>query len=195
MNESDFFFFFCPYKRSFPRKNRLIPPQGFAVTHNLHSMTLVQIQDGTGERDCFTRYIMLQSLSLSLSSKNTHPHTHLDVLLFCFFVISFSIYIFKIYVMYMYSIWKQIGNLQWSLSSSTYTARKHIHRSNLEGHIERGRKGGGRESEREREREEEEEVWQKRKGANHVEFPDRHGETIQEKEIDRERGDCIRTTK
>ncbi len=126
------------------------------------------------KNDCFTRYIMLGttfSLKHTRACAHTHTHTHsFGCPPFLFLRYLLSIYIFKIYVMYMYSIWKQIGNLQWSLSSSTYTARKHIHRSNLEGHIERGREG-------EREREEEE-VWQKRKGANHVEYPDRHGETI-----------------
>ena len=118
------------------------------------------------ENDCFTRYIMLKTFSPSLSLKHTHTHTHTRTNIhthththtlahtcgsppFLFLRYLLSIYIFKIYVMYMYSIWKQIGNLQWSLSSSTSTARKHIHRSNLEGHIEKGREGR-RESEWER---------------------------------------------
>ena len=49
------------------KKEETDSPQAFAVTHNLHSMTLAQIQDAMA-KDCFTHYI-----------RKTQSHTYLHV--------------------------------------------------------------------------------------------------------------------
>ncbi len=67
-------------------------PQASAVTHNLHSMTLVQIQDGMEERLFHpVHYARDDILSQTHARVCTHTRTrtHLDVLLFCSFVIFF----------------------------------------------------------------------------------------------------------